>query len=141
VRAEFEDAAYGGHLTPAQVLYRKKDGEIGPTLFGHMVAQGRSARRAAERAEQAQAALDAKIGARDMAGAYAARQGSVNTAGANDAGALYAQDSATGKTFSRKRVLDIIMGEKARWHQRGTDLDKGAMLAFDDLLTIFQGLE
>lgn len=108
-RSEIEDAAYGGTLTAAQVLYRRKDGEIGVTLFAHMVAQGRSVRHA----EQVR---EAKIGAQDMAGAYAARQAQDGPHGAM-LGSIQGTAQmlrAPGKMFPRSDILAIIRAEIAR---------------------------
>jgi hypothetical protein len=99
-------------------------------------------RRAQEAAARADVAREVKIGARDMAGAYAARQaqgGAILGLGsieAQELRGLAQMARAPGKMFSRSDILAIIRAERATIPAGG-----GEALLVQRLLSIFENLE
>lgn len=103
------------------------------------------------RLAQEQAAREAKIGARDMMGAYAAKQAQDGPSspmiggpmpvgnrydGGPQAGALHTMARAPGKMFRRSDILAILRAERTSIPAGG-----GEMMLMQRLITTFENLE
>lgn len=48
---------------------------------------------------------------------------------------------APGKVFTREEVLTALRVFRTQWFDRGTDLDKGAKIAIQDIIWLFERME